>query len=215
VGDEVLVLEFDPACWQAALGPAAWDSGLVDSGWGAGGLLPPNALLQRGRLMGALRGPAVDALAVEENALALLDESVRACRARVGLIDRPVRGATRQRRQAQAEQVKTLLALCPERRWRLEDLSAEVGVSAFHLARQFAQQVGMPIHRYQLHTRLAQSIDHVMEPGSDLLAIALRFGFNSHSHFTAAFRSTLGTTPSALRDSPVATAARIRKRLIA
>ena len=215
LGDEVLVLEFDPACWQAVLGDAAWDDGLADPGWRAGGLLPPSALLQRARLMGALRAPAVEALAVEENALALLNDSLRACRARTGAAARPGRGATRQRRQAQAEQVKALLALRPERSWRLQDLSAEVGVSAFHLARQFAEQVGMPIHRYQLHTRLAQSIDHVMEPGSDLLAIALRFGFNSHSHFTAAFRSTLGTTPSALRDGTAAAAARIRKRLIA
>ena len=215
LGDEVLVLDFDTACWQAALGPAAWDSGLADPAWCAGGLLSPAALLQRARLTGALREAAADALLVEEAALALLDEAVQACRARVAPGGQAARDSTQKRRQAQAEAVKALIALHPERPWRLEELAARVGVSAFHLARQFAQQVGMPIHRYQLHNRLARSIDAVLEPGSDLLAIALRLGFNSHSHFTAAFRSTLGTTPSALRDRNVRAVAQIRKRLIA
>jgi AraC-like DNA-binding protein len=37
-------------------------------------------------------------------------------------------------------------------------------------------------------------------PSSDLLEVACRFGFYGHRHFTAAFRSAFGVTPSQFRD---------------
>ena len=55
------------------------------------------------------------------------------------------------------------------------------------------------MYSYVLRSRLASTLDAVLDAGADLSAIALQSGFASHSHFTARFRGLFGLTPSELR----------------
>lgn len=72
-------------------------------------------------------------------------------------------------------------------------------LSANHLAHVFQQQDGTSVYAYVLRTRLAATLERVLEAHEDLDAIGLDAGFASHSHFTARFRALFGLTPSALR----------------
>jgi len=48
---------------------------------------------------------------------------------------------------------------------------------------------------------MAAALDQVVDTSRDLAAIGVDLGFSSHSHFTAAFRTCFGVTPSTLRRS--------------
>ncbi len=91
-----------------------------------------------------------------------------------------------------------------ERRYReplrLEDLAREVGLSPFHLCRQFRRQTGWTIHRYLTHLRIAEGLERLSRaPRGSLLDLALDLGFDGHSHFSDVFRRLVGRSPSAFR----------------
>jgi AraC-like DNA-binding protein len=98
------------------------------------------------------------------------------------------------------DRVKLVLSGDLARRWTLGDIAAEVGGSALYLTQIFRQVEGVPLYRYQLRLRLAKALD-VMSEYEDLTALGLDLGFSSHSHFSAAFRSAYGRTPSEFREA--------------
>lgn len=81
----------------------------------------------------------------------------------------------------------------------ISDLAEATGVSAFHLCRVFRSQTGVTIHAYRNQLRLRAALEHVVDSRADLTEVALDLGYSSHSHFTAAFRSLYGITPSVAR----------------
>jgi len=93
------------------------------------------------------------------------------------------------------DRIKLLLAGDLTRRWTLGDIAAEVPWSPIYLTQVFQEVEGMPLYRYQLHLRLARSLD-LLDRYDDLTALALEVGFSSHSHFSAAFRRAYGRSPS-------------------
>ena len=99
------------------------------------------------------------------------------------------------------EQVRQLLARCPQDRTPLTDLAAAVDLSAFHLCRWFRILTGVTISAYRTDLRVRASLERVML-GEDLHTLALSLGFASHSHFTLAFRSVFGVPPSEMRKRP-------------
>lgn len=133
-----------------------------------------------------------DTLAVEESVVAILDHLLTLAYGRPN----PAEAG----RLAPA--VKRYLAdhfTAPD---SLEDIADAVDCSVFHLCRVFRDETGTTIHRYRHQLRLRRSLELVAEPDSDLTDVALRLGFSSHSHFTAAFRKAFGTTPSEFRRAP-------------
>lgn len=79
----------------------------------------------------------------------------------------------------------------------LSSIARRVGASSAHLARVFRRQTGTTPHRYRAQLRLRESVDRLSRP--DLSRLAAELGFSSHSHFSAAFRSTFDRTPSEAR----------------
>jgi AraC-like DNA-binding protein len=104
------------------------------------------------------------------------------------------------RRRKLTDRAKLVLASDPERRWMLGEIAAEVGVSPVYLTQVFLQVEGMPLYRYQLQLRLAKALDLLVDY-DDLTRLSLDLGFSSHSHFTAAFRRTYGSTPTKFQAS--------------
>lgn len=135
---------------------------------------------------------APDALAVEESVVAILDHLLTLAHGRPNPADAG--------RLTPA--VKRYLADHFTASDSLEEIAEAAECSVFHLCRVFRDETGTTIHRYRHQLRLRRSLELVAEPESDLTDVALRLGFSSHSHFTAAFRKAFGTTPSEFRRAP-------------
>jgi AraC-like DNA-binding protein len=172
-------------------------------------------LAQRSLLAKIGRGVLSDRIAIEESMMALAAAAIAASRKEEEGRS-PVRRETRRAHQDTAAAVMALLANGLHGPIGLEDLAKEVGASPYHLCRLFKREVGVSIHRYLNRLRLREALDRLLEPASDLTALALDVGFSSHSHFTDAFRREFGVAPSEIRR--IATTARLagmRRRLVA
>lgn len=76
----------------------------------------------------------------------------------------------------------------------LEDLAGAAGLSPFHLARLFRQEVGLPPHAYQLQVRIARA-KRLLLSGMPVSHVAGETGFFDLSHLTRHFKRHLGVTP--------------------
>jgi AraC family transcriptional regulator len=112
---------------------------------------------------------------------------------------RPVRSNAAQRNLAEAAKAEIArdLAVTP----RLGDLAARLEVSPFHLCRVFRRWNGTPLLEYLVDLRIRAALEGLAEPPAGLSRLAHRLGFCSHSHFTAAFRRRMGTSPSRVRSA--------------
>jgi AraC-like DNA-binding protein len=202
-GDDCSSLRFAPEVLQEALetvcGGNVRDHAPFDA---IGTAVAPSASdLLAARHLPTLKTSGASALAVEETALALLRQSLRAGR-KAGVIQRQTqRPGTDARSRRWAEDVELQLAANPARRWTLAMLGREVGCSPYHLARRFRAVSGKSIHRSLMAIRVALAAERVIAGENDLSGLAQELGFASHAHLTTAFRSAHGLPPSALRRS--------------
>jgi AraC-like DNA-binding protein len=77
----------------------------------------------------------------------------------------------------------------------LQKLAQVAGLSPFHFARAFRQEVGLPPHRYQVQMR----IDHarrLLARGASIANVATDTGFYDQSHFGWHFKRLVGVTPA-------------------
>ena len=158
---------------------------------------PRTFLAHRLQVSRFMRGDRQHEMSVVEGALQIVDEMAGQIQARRSR-DHGSPAEQRLRRE-RAEAIKSLLLEKLEEPVLLADLASAVGTSVFHLCRCFREETGWPIHRYLSRLRLRAALAAVTTERSDLGEIALRFGFSSHSHFTAAFRQEFGIPPSAAR----------------
>jgi AraC family transcriptional regulator len=82
----------------------------------------------------------------------------------------------------------------------LDEVAAIAAVSKFHLSRAFAAVVGLPVMRYVRGRRLSEAARVLAASGTDILDVALEFGYGSHEAFARAFREQFGTVPHRLRE---------------
>ena len=81
-----------------------------------------------------------------------------------------------------------------------ESIAARFGLSREHLSRAFARELGVPLHRYVVATRIAEARRLLVMQGDwTVLDVALATGFCSHAHFTRIFREFEGVTPTQYR----------------
>lgn len=80
----------------------------------------------------------------------------------------------------------------------LNDIAKAVQVSAAYLTDAFTRSEGMPLGRYRMRLRLNRALVDLPRC-EDITGLALDLGFCSHAHFSDAFRSLYGLSPSAFR----------------
>jgi AraC-like DNA-binding protein len=80
----------------------------------------------------------------------------------------------------------------------LGDLARRFQVSPAYLTDTFRRSEGMPVARYQRRLRFARALIELPHT-DDITGLAFRLGFSSHAHFSSAFKSTFGQTPSEYR----------------
>ena len=86
---------------------------------------------------------------------------------------------------------------------RIADLAAESGVHPVHFSRAFRAHFGVAPGVYLRQLRLRWAAELLLEmPEKTVTEIALEAGFYDHSHFSRAFKSTFGTTPTLYRRQP-------------
>ena len=77
----------------------------------------------------------------------------------------------------------------------LQDLAVVVETSVFHFVRSFRESIGLPPHQYLLRRRVERAKQLLVDPRMSLVDVALRCGFASQSHLTAAFHRLARITP--------------------
>jgi AraC-like DNA-binding protein len=159
--------------------------------------VPPQLYLRQRRFFQQMISGSADPLEVEEGAVDLLTSvTVHASTYRDDL----------QRRRASRQEfaaiqcVRETIAARPDTAHSLRHLARTVEMSPYQLCRAFKREFGDTLTAYRRRLRLLSSLDAVYA-GEDLTAIALAYGFSSHSHFTAEFRRAFGDVPSQLRSA--------------
>ena len=104
---------------------------------------------------------------------------------------------TRQQRLAQerVEQVIFLLKQNLAEPLSLEELGKKIGCSHFYLSRIFSTQTGHTITQHLRQLRMERAAELLKSGGHNVTEAALEVGYNSLSHFSAAFHETFGCCP--------------------
>ena len=77
----------------------------------------------------------------------------------------------------------------------LEELAAEVGVSAHRLRHLFSDKLGISIKSYTLWARMRRAVELIAH-GESLSVVAHDVGFSDPAHLTRTLKQFFGLTPS-------------------
>ena len=93
--------------------------------------------------------------------------------------------------------------------------AARHATTEYHLRRMFSALAGMPLSEYVRRRRMTLAATDLIHGDSDLLTIAVRYGYGSSEAFGRAFRAVHGTGPSDVRRAggPLRTQPTLRFRL--
>ena len=154
-------------------------------------------LAQRRLFIEASDSTDADPLAIEERVVALLGRVLR-----LAYDDAGVRWSGQRLPHASdlADAAKRWVAPRVAQRLTLNRIARALGCSVFHLCRSFRRATGLTLHAYRDHVRLRLALERLEDGERDLSRLALDLGYSSHSHFTAAFRRSFNTPPSAARN---------------
>jgi len=87
----------------------------------------------------------------------------------------------------------------PEEPVSVAALAKLAKVSPTHLTRRFRAAYGLPITAYRNLRRVQLAVQHLAEPTTSLVEVAVASGFHDQSHFSHHFRNLTGTTPGSWR----------------
>ncbi len=154
----------------------------------------PGAAAIAAQAVGCVMDGVPNRLLLEGLALAICGQVLEVCAPKV-LKESAPRDSTDQRIRRVREFIEDNLG---------EDLSvaalADVAcLSVHHFARAFRGSFGETPHRFVQRRRIARATAMLSRTSAPIAAIALDCGFANQSHFTTAFKSVTGATPSAFR----------------
>lgn len=92
----------------------------------------------------------------------------------------------------------SLMHAHPARRWTLDDLACEVGLSRSVLAERFTEIVGTPPLQYLARWRMQIALAG-LSGNANIARIAADIGYESEAAFSRAFKKMMGVPPSAWR----------------
>lgn len=146
----------------------------------------PALSLRTHRLL-RLEAAGGDALAGDELMIAVLHEALRPRQAVAA--GSPARIVDRAKRFLHAHIGEPI---------SLGEIARAVQVSGAYLTDAFTRSEGVPLCRYRMGLRLHRALVELPRC-ADITGLALDLGFSSHAHFSNAFRSRYGLSPSAFR----------------
>src|SRR5438132_2568270 len=87
------------------------------------------------------------------------------------------------------------------RRWTVDDLGREVGLSRSALADRFIRLIGVPPMHYLANSRMQVATQKLRNTSASLAQVAEIVGYDSEAAFSRAFKKAFGTAPATWRRS--------------
>jgi AraC-like DNA-binding protein len=87
------------------------------------------------------------------------------------------------------------------RRWTVDDLGREVGLSRSALADRFIHLIGVPPMHYLANWRMQVAAQKLRDSSASLAQVAVTVGYDSEAAFSRAFKKTFGAAPATWRRS--------------
>ena len=84
----------------------------------------------------------------------------------------------------------------------LNDVATACGVSAYHIAKVFKDETGLPPHQYLNNVRIMQA-RHLLRTGQPIADVAYATGFTDQSHLTRWFKRIVGVPPGKFSNTRV------------
>jgi AraC family transcriptional regulator, alkane utilization regulator len=94
----------------------------------------------------------------------------------------------------------------PEKKWNVEYLASEVGVSRSAFAQRFCDLVGEPPMKYLTGWRMQLAKHFLLQPHLSLATVAEKVGYESDIAFSRAFKRYVGEPPAFWREHALLTA---------
>lgn len=79
------------------------------------------------------------------------------------------------------------------------EIAAAFHYHPYYIGRRFAEEAGVPLHRYLTERRLRAARQMLLESDAGMEKIAAAVGFTSHAHFSKMFREVCGMVPRDFR----------------
>lgn len=98
------------------------------------------------------------------------------------------------------KRLKQFILDVPENIFRIEDMAQRVGISPYHMIRQFKAACGLTPHQFQIQCRVRKA-QKLLEAGKSVTEAAYATGFCDQSHFDRCFRKIVRLTPSEYKQS--------------
>jgi AraC family transcriptional regulator len=102
--------------------------------------------------------------------------------------------------QRKLNQILTYIEFNLENDICLKDLAGEAGMSIYYFARLFKQTTGKSPHQFVLEQRLNYAKYLLSQTDDSLIEVAMKCGWANQSHFTTAFKRSVGVTPRRYRN---------------
>jgi AraC-like DNA-binding protein len=87
------------------------------------------------------------------------------------------------------------------RRWTVDDLGREVGLSRSALADRFTRLIGAPPMNYLINWRMQVAAQKLRDTSASIAQVAELVGYDSEAAFSRAFKKAIGTAPATWRRS--------------
>jgi len=184
-GDECLSFQLAPACAEAVGdSPRVWRTGHV----------PPSAeLMVLAELAQSVLDGSCD-LGVDEIGLVL---AARFTALMSGKTQSCVRASGRDRRRA--VDAALWIDAHSHEPIKLEDMSEQLELSAYHFLRLFGSVIGATPHQYLIRSRLRRAAQLLTDRDRSITEIALDVGFGDLSNFVRTFHRAAGVSPRGFR----------------
>ena len=91
------------------------------------------------------------------------------------------------------------LLSAPQQAWNMDSLAELAAMSRANFMRVFQQKIGMAPGKFLTQLRLQQAALLLNQSQKSVLAVALDVGYQSEAHFSKAFKSAYGMSPSQYR----------------
>ncbi|MFB6328171.1 helix-turn-helix domain-containing protein [Pantoea deleyi] len=95
-----------------------------------------------------------------------------------------------------------------DQRLSVDDIAEKAGYSKWYLQKLFARYHNETLARYIRKKKLNASVNDLKNSHAPIIALALKYHFESQQSFTRSFRQIMGCTPSACRKRQLSDAAK-------
>lgn len=99
---------------------------------------------------------------------------------------------------ADVRRLKQLILESPENAFSIKEMARHIGISPYHMIRQFKVACGLTPHQFQIQCRVRKA-QKLLEQGESIIEAAYATGFCDQSHFDRCFQKIVRLTPGEYR----------------